>query len=72
MPYTVPAKTERNNLILKLHEDGKSYNEIGRQFDITSQRVHQIVKRAKLEKAVKEHAEEGLKEVINSTKDKML
>jgi len=47
MPYTVPAKTERNELIIKLHKEGKSFNEIAKQFDITSQRVHQIVKRAR-------------------------
>ena len=47
MNYTVPAKTERNELILKLHEDGQSLNELSRQFGVTSQRIHQIIKRAK-------------------------
>ena len=48
MPYTVPAKTERNELIIRLHKNGQSYSEIAKQFDITSQRVHQIVKRDRL------------------------
>jgi len=45
--YTVPAKTERNELILKLHEEGQSLNELSKQFGVTPQRIHQIVTRAK-------------------------
>ena len=47
VPYTIPAKTERNNLILKLHGEGQSLNELSKQFGVTSQRIFQIIKRAK-------------------------
>jgi Mor family transcriptional regulator len=39
----------RDLAILKMHEEGKRYPEIGREFHLTAARICQIVKRIKSE-----------------------
>ena len=42
-----PALVKRNKMIIALHRAGHSLADIGRQMDLTRQRVYQIVKREK-------------------------
>ncbi len=46
--HEIPAAlVKRNKMILALHKAGHSLADIGRQMDLTRQRVYQIVKREK-------------------------
>ena len=37
----------RNEELKKLHEEGVSYNELAKKYDISIQRVHQLIKNYK-------------------------
>src|SRR3990172_7176391 len=40
-----PTKTNRNEEVRRLNKDGVSYNDLAKKYDISVQRVHQIIKR---------------------------
>ena len=44
MANTVPENKTRNDELKKLHAEGWSYNQLAKRYDISVQRVHQIIK----------------------------